>query len=190
MLLKFIKRFFKRSRQQVQHVPHEQHNESCNTPPPVIPIESLYKGADLPDFSDWVGEIAKVFQTFDGDQVTIDRKKGIRCDCGHIIYSIDPKITETGFQHGLGGVCDFCQTEGKSGLYCSQCGSYCEKCRKNNVCVSHTRLFKDIDGQEQLLCPDCYKKADTERFFKKTLSAMLWPFLENNDQNNSKKDEN
>jgi len=189
VLFKFIKQLFKRSRQQVQHVPHEQHDESCNIPPRVIPIETVYEATELPGSSDWIGEIAKVFQTFDGDQVTLDRKKGIRCDCGHTIYQIDEEITTTSIKYGLGGECSDCKAEGKSGYFCSQCKSHCQKCNRKDLCAHHTQSFTDINDKEWDLCPACYKKADTERFFKKTLSVMLWPFLENNNQNNSKKDE-
>jgi len=176
----FIKRRFRRSRRRVsvQQVPHEQQDDSGDIPPRFIPIESLFEGAEIPGTSEWIGEMAKVIQTLEGEQITWE-KKGVRGCCGHMIFAVNEKITDAGIQAGLGGVCPYCAEESAGlGLYCSKCGSHCEGCGRNNVCTHHTRLFKDIDGNEQLLCPDCYKKADLERLFKKTLWVMLWPFLD------------
>ncbi|MFC1604961.1 hypothetical protein ACFL5F_08040 [Planctomycetota bacterium] len=178
----FIKRLFRRSRRQVsvQQIPYEQQDESRDIPPRFIPIETLYEGSEIPGTKEWIGEMAKVIQTMQGEQITWDKKKGVRLDCGHLVFAIDERITNTGIRIGLGGVCSDCESERKAGLYCSQCGSHCDGCGRNNICTRHTRLFKDIDDQEQLLCPDCFKKADMEHFFKKTLLLILWPFLDHN----------
>jgi hypothetical protein len=184
----FFKRCFRRSNRQVsvRQVPHDQQEESRNIPPRYIPIESLFEGSEIPGTSEWIGQMAKIIQTMQGEQITWDKKKGVLGDCGHPIYGIDEKITDTGIQLGLGGICSDCKAEGKMGLYCSQCGSHCDGCGRNNVCSRHTKLFKDIDGQEQLLCPDCYKKADLERFFKKTMLVFLSPFIDHNPKPDSK----
>jgi hypothetical protein len=184
----FIKRLFLRSRRpvSVQQIPREQQDESRDMPPRFTPIETLYEGSEIPGTREWVGEMAKVIQTLEGEQITWEKKKGVRGDCGHMIFAIDEKITVTGIQLGLGGVCFDCESEGKSGCYCSQCASHCDGCGRNNVCVSHTRLFKDIDGKEYLLCPSCFKKADLERFFKKTLLVFLSPFIDHNPKSDFK----
>lgn len=188
-MLDFIKRLFRRSRRQVsvQQKPHEQQEEPRDVPPEYTPIETLYEGSEIPGTKEWIGEMAKVIQTMQGEQITWERKKGIRGACGHMIFAIDEKITDTGIRIGLGGACPYCVEESKGlGFYCTQCESQCEKCGRKNICVRHTKLFKDIDGNEQLLCPDCYKKADLELFFKKTLWAMLWPFFDDNQRSDFK----
>ena len=189
-MFNFIKRLFRRSRQpaSVQQIPREQQDEPRDIPLPFRPIETLYEGSEIPGTREWIGEMAKVIQTLEGEQITWQRKKGVRAACGHMIFAVDEKITDTGIQRGLGGACPDCAKESESlGLYCSQCANHCDGCGRNNICVRHTRLFKDIDGHEQLLCPDCYKKADLERFFKKTLLVLLSPFLDPDHGSDSKK---
>lgn len=179
----FFKRRFRRSNRQVsvRQVPQDQQEDPRDIPPGYTPIESLFEGSEIPGTSEWIGQMAKVIQTMQGEQITWDKKKGIRGACGHMIFAIDEKITDTGIQSGLGGICSDCAEESDGlGLYCTACSSHCEGCGRKNICTRHTKLFKDINGQEHLLCPNCYKKADLERFFKKTLWVMLWPFLDHN----------
>jgi len=185
----FFKRLFRRSRRpaSVQQIPREQRDESRDMPPGFTPIETVYEGTEIAGTREWIGTWARVILTPEGEQITWEKEKGVRCDCGHLIFAKYEKITETGIQIGLGGVCSDCESEGKSGVYCSRCASHCDGCGRNNICVRHTRLFKDIDGHEQLLCPDCYKKADLERFFKKTLLVLLSPFLDRDHGSDSKK---
>jgi hypothetical protein len=191
---RFFKAFFRRSRRQVtvRQVHHSQQEQSRDLPPHFIPIETITEGSAIPGTNEWIGDIAKVLQTLQGEQVTWERKKGIQADCGHMIFGIHEEITETGIQRGLGGICDYCRAESEDtlGLYCSQCTSHCDNCGKHNICVRHTRLFEDAAGQKRLLCPDCLAKAELDKFFKKTVLTLLWPFLDHNRTRNSEKGKN
>lgn len=187
----FIKQLFRRSRRSVtvQPIPHEQNDESHNVPSQYIPIETQFEGSEIPGTQEWIGEMAKVIQTVEGEYITWERKKGIQGACGHMIYGIDEKITETELQLGLGGICKYCGNpeKNKIGLVCSRCVSHCDSCGTRSICTTHARPFTNIDGEERLLCPDCRSKAGLERFFKKTLLATLWPLLDHNRPSDSQK---
>jgi hypothetical protein len=194
--IKTIIRFFWQPRHNIttrRFQPEQPPNDFCNLPPGNIPIETLYEGQEIPGTSHYVGNIAKIFQTMSGEQVTYDQKKGVRCGCQHNIFSIDEKVTPTGIQRGLGGTCVYCAAEAAElfklnlisqqqaeqlSLYCSQCASHCDGCRRTDICRRHAQKFEDVDGKTILLCPACLKKANNEKIFNKTLAMLLLPFVE------------
>lgn len=192
----FIKRFFKRPKQNVvEHQPQSEVSpHHCDTlPPRCIPIESSYDLKRIPGTTLDVGIIAKVLQASNNELITYNQPKGIRPGCGHHIYTIDEVVTPESTCLGLGGLCPYCSLEAaellnhnlislqqaeEMSLFCSQCASHCDGCRRINICRRHSQQFKDLDGRVILLCPDCLKKADKERFFQKTLSILLAPFVD------------
>jgi hypothetical protein len=128
-----------------------------------------------------------------GELITFGMEIGIRCGCGHHIYGIDEIVTPHGIQRGLGGQCAYCSLEAAAllnqnlislqqaeehSLYCSGCASHCDSCRRANICLRHAQQFQNLDGTILLLCPDCLKKAEQDKFFKKTLAVMLSPFVD------------
>jgi hypothetical protein len=141
----------------------------------------------------YVGTIERVLQTPDGELITCSEEKGVTLGCNHEIFSLHEKVTSTGIQLGLGGICVFCAADATKivslnlispqqsqllARYCSQCRSRCDGCRRTDVCQRHAQKFEDLDGKVLLLCPACLKKADHEKFFKKTLAVMLLPFVD------------
>ena len=195
-MFRFLKRFFKRSKQNIvahQPRPEERSYYWDNLPPGFVPIDSLYDLREIPGTTLTIGSVAKVFNTPDNEQVTHDFKKGTRLGCGHSIFTINQMVTPECTEIGLGGQCLDCSLEAAElynknlvslqiaeamSLFCSQCASHCDGCRRTNICLRHSQQFKDLDGRVILLCPDCLKKADKEKFFKKTLSIMLAPFVD------------
>jgi hypothetical protein len=162
-----------------QAQPEDRPSYEQDLPPNYIPIETLIEGQEIPGTNRWVGEVAKVLQTLAGEQITIDRRKGVRLSCGHIAFAVQEKITENSIQRGIGGFCADCAAEGvELPAFCSRCGSHCDACGRRNLCSKHAQLFEDIDGQKRLLCPDCLSKAQHEKLFKKMVSIMLWPFVD------------
>jgi len=136
-----------------------------------------------------VSKEERLLQTQGGQLITLSRRKGIRCGCGHFIYSIDPD----GRRAYLGGQCPYCALETaqllKSGtinleqaeamsLYCDRCSSTCQGCG-TSLCRRHLRQFA-LDGTltYSFLCPDCLRQAEQDKFFKQALTIMFSPFLD------------
>jgi hypothetical protein len=200
-ILDFIRRFaqFFRNRQQPvvrrQEPAPEEPRFTDDLPPLYAPIETQVSGQHLDGTSRWVGEDARVVQAPSGEIITCTRLRGVRCGCGHFIYTVLTRITETGILAGIGGTCPYCASEAEDlvqrnavsasqaealQLYCAQCASHCDGCGRQNLCRRHTAVFTDADGRQQLLCPDCLAKADRKKFFKQTVAFFGW-FLAEDD---------
>jgi hypothetical protein len=158
-------------------------------PPGYVPIETQISGQDIDGTCRWVGQDARVVQAPSGELITCQRVRGVRCGCGHIVYAVQEKITETGVLAGIGAECGDCSREAEDlvkrnaisafqaeamALYCSRCASRCDSCGRHNLCSRHARLFTDAAGEKQLLCPDCLRKAGRKKLFKQTLATMAW----------------
>lgn len=196
--LKYIIDYFKRRRNTVtvnQIQAEGSSSQDAHTlPPGWVPIELFCDMQPIPGkITLEVGTIARVLQTPSGEIVTGIQKKGIHCGCGHHIYIIDRVVTAESIHPGLGGQCPFCVQETaelynqnlislqqveEMSLYCSQCAGRCDICRRNNICVRHTRQFEVLDGSVLSLCPECQVKAENDKFFKKTIAFMLLPFVD------------
>ena len=190
----FIKRCLQRPKQNVvEHQPEKSPHHwdalqrECNS------IESLYDLHPIPGTTLDVGIIEKVLQAPNDELITYSQQKGIRTGCGHHIYKIDEVTTSESIHHGLGGLCPYCSLEAAEllnqnlislqqaeelSLYCSKCASHCDGCGRNNICVRHSQRFEGLDGKVILLCPGCMKKAEKDKFFKKTINIMLTPFID------------
>ncbi len=197
-----LKQRFQRRRQIVERrpLPSEDYSENIdNLPPGYMPIESSYDTVRIPGTMIEVGTISRVFQTPNNEIVTIDEKKGVPLACGHDGYYADETVTPNGKRRGIGGVCPDCASEAGELLrkdaisihqaeamsrYCTQCASSCESCRRHNICIRHTREFQHPDGHVQILCPDCLKKAQEDKFFNSVLGAMLTPLIDNRQRHN------
>jgi len=167
--------------------------EAFNLPPDFTPIKSSYDLRPIPDTSLFIGTASRVGQTSSNELITCDQTKGIRGGCGHDIVVIDEIVNPNSTHRGIGGRCSDCAAEAAEKrrlnlisqqeyealqLFCSQCASHCDGCRRTDICWHHAQEFKDLDGKVLLLCPACLKKADHEKFFKKTLAIMLSPFVD------------
>ena len=176
-----------------QHQPEVSPYHYDTLPPGYIPIESSHELKRIPRTTLDVGVIAKVFQSPNNELITYNRPMGIRPGCGHHIYEIDEIVTPESVHHGLGGLCPYCSLEAAEllnqnlislqqaeelSLYCSKCASHCDGCGRNNICVRHSQRFEGLDGKVILLCPGCMKKAEKDKFFKKTINIMLTPFID------------
>lgn len=174
--------------------PTDAAQDSFNTPPGFTPIESSYDFQPISGTSLLIGRGSRVGQTSNGELVTCDQTKGVRGRCGHDIFVIDEIVTEQSIHRGIGGRCAFCTAEAAEmlrlnlitrqqaeelSLYCTQCASRCDGCRRTDICRRHAQEFEDADGKIMLLCPACIKKAELEKFFKKTMTLMLAPFADN-----------
>lgn len=194
--IKYIIEYFKTQRHNIV-----AHQVEFGNPPPdfdnppseFMPIESYYDMHRIPGTTLDVGAVAKVLQAPSNEVVTLNQRKGVRTGCGHHIYTVDKITTEIWVQQGIGGVCHYCAQEAAQllnqgvisikqaeelSLYCSQCASQCDGCRRSNLCLRHSQRFEDWDGSVSFLCPDCLIKAENEKFFKKTLAVMLSPFID------------
>ncbi len=164
-----------------------------NLPSGFVPIETQIFGQHIDGTTRWIGQDARVGQMPNGELVTCERTRGVRCGCGHIVYSVHETVTQTGIHAGIGGICWDCAAEADDlvrrnalsagqaeamSLYCSQCASHCDGCGRNNLCTRHTKLFTDADGRQLRLCPKCSLKADRRRLFRQTIAAVSWLFTE------------
>jgi len=162
-------------------------------PPDFIPIETQISGQHIDGTTRWIGQDARVGQMPNGELVTCERTRGVRCGCGHIVYSVHETATQTGIHAGIGGICCNCAAEAHDlvkraalsagqaeamSLYCSQCASHCDGCGRRNLCTRHTQLSTDADGRQTRLCPKCSLKADRKKFFRQTIAAVGWLFPE------------
>jgi len=196
--IRYIIQYFRRPRHSVTTrcvQPDEPSYDVNNLPPGVVPIESSYDLSRIPGTMLDVGAIAKLLQTSGNELVTLNQKIGVRGGCGHHIFVIDEVINQNSVQRGLGGTCPYCSLEAaellnqnlislpqaeQMSLYCSRCASYCDGCRRGNICLRHAQQFQSLDGTILLLCPDCLRKAEQDKFFKRTLAMMLTPFVDYN----------
>jgi len=168
-------------------------HERGDPPAGITPIESSLNLTPIPGTTLVVGTIARVFETAPGELVTADYAIGKALRCGHHVYSVHQVVSEGGIQPGIGGACDFCRLEAAAAaarnlipvqqieelsLYCTLCASHCDGCGRNNICVRHTRQFQAADGRILVLCPDCLRQAESERFFKRALAVISAPFCE------------
>jgi hypothetical protein len=160
-----------------------------NPPPGCILIETQVHRQEVPGTSLWVGEIARVLQTPTGELVTQELKKGVRCGCGHRVFSLEETVTENGIQYGIGGTCHYCSADAQdllrhhkislqeaeeNSLYCTQCSASCADCNRRNLCSRHANSFTDINKKKRPLCPECQAKAKRDKFFRKTGDAISW----------------
>ena len=197
MFNNFIKRIFRPLQHNIRTrriEPEDPRHCSHNLPPGITPIESTYNKQPIPGTTRSIGTIEKILQHMD-ELINFNQKIGVRCGCGHHIFNIEEIITQHGVQRGLGGQCPYCALEAaellsqklislqqaeEMSLYCSKCASHCDGCRRNNICIRHTQQFENLDGSILVLCPDCLKNAEQDKFFKKTLDLMLAPFVDYN----------
>jgi len=193
----FIRRFFEHNRHNVttrRVQPEDQQHHFHNLPPNITPIESTFNVQPIPGTTCSLGTIEKVLQNMD-ELITSNQRIGVCCGCGHHIFNVEEKVTQHGVQRGLGGQCSYCALEAaeylnqnlislqqaeEHSLYCSQCASYCDGCGRRNICIRHARPFQSLDSSVLLLCPDCLRMAEQDKFFKKTLAMMLAPFVDYN----------
>jgi len=194
--IRYIIQYFRRPRHNVtvrQTTSQDPPRGSDDPSPGYLPIESYYDMHRIPGTTLDIGIVVKVIQTPANEIVTANQTKGIHCGCGHHIYRIDEVMTAESIHPGLGGQCPFCaakatdlynqnlislQQAEEMSLHCSQCQSHCDLCRRNNVCARHTREFQQLDGTILLLCTECLAKAENDKFFKKTIAFMLYPFVD------------
>lgn len=194
--IKYILSYFKQPQNNI--TTHRLQDEErppnfFDLPPGFTPIETLWQEQEIPGTSRRVAIISRILKTPVDECVTYDAKKGVPCGCGHSIFVINEITTPESTEIGLGGQCPYCSLEAAEllnqnlislqqaeelSLFCSQCVSHCDGCRRNNICVRHTQQFEDLNGTVILLCPDCLQKAEQEKFFKKTLAVMLAPFVD------------
>jgi hypothetical protein len=168
----------------------------CNLPPGLTPIESLYEMHPIPGTNLSIGKVEKVLQATDGELTTYSQTIGIRCGCGHEVFSVDQTERQGGAPGRLSR-CPYCAIEAATllnqnlisvqqaqqmVLHCPMCESHCDGCGRKNVCCRHTTPFQDVDVRSGtlLLCPDCLRKAEREKFFNKTLAVMFSPFVDYN----------
>lgn len=200
----FIKHFIRNPLSATtSRVDSQQANDDFHDlPPGYIPKETCLQNFQVPGTDLYAGIRARVVQAPTGELLTCEQQTGIDLGCGHKIFSIDEIRTENFIRLGLGGSCKNCQETAEDkyskGLinkkqaqeqshYCTMCESLCQGCGRRNICVSHTKLFDFGDGSQKLLCPDCYKKAESEKFFKDSVSFLLSPFLINDNSQNSRR---
>ena len=165
-------------------------------PPGYIPVETQISGQQVDGTSRWIGEDARVIQAPDEELITVERVRSLKCGCGHIVYSAEETVRETGISIGIGGICHYCSAEADNlvkrqtvtpsqaetmCLYCTRCARYCDGCGRQNLCSRHVSLFQDTSGHKQLLCPDCSRKAEQGKFFKSVIGAVAWLFTEDYD---------
>ncbi len=156
-------------------------------PPGYTLIETQVRGQHIDGTGRWVGEDARVIQAPNNELITLERGRTIRCGCDHLASVLEEVITPSGVQRGVGGFCHDCDGEAQDllrrgaispaeaesrSMYCSRCGSHCDGCGRHNLCKRHTKLFKDADGQEQCLCPECLQKAARKKRFTQTVAAV------------------
>jgi len=198
MFNNFIKRIFRPLQHNIRTrriEPEDPRHCSHNLSPGITPIESTYNMQSIPGTTCSLGTIEKVLQTLNGELINYTKKEGVQLGCGHPVFVIDEVITENSAQSGVGGACPYCSLEAaellsqklislqqaeEMSLYCSKCASHCDGCRRNNICIRHTQQFENLDGSILVLCPDCLKNAEQDKFFKKTLDLMLAPFVDYN----------
>jgi len=191
-LIKYVFQYLTRRRQDLT-VHQQQLGDAFHNPfhneDRCLPIEANINEQPVPGtVTQGVGTEERLLQTPVGGLITLSQKKGIRCGCTHFIYSIEPN----GERSGLGGQCPKCsaqaaqllnqgviildQAEAMS-LYCSQCSARCDVCG-TSVCRRHIHQFINLDNSVIYLCDECLKQAERDKFFKKTLTIMLTPFLD------------
>jgi len=162
-------------------------------PPGFVPIETQISGQHIDGTTRWIGQDARVGQMPNGELITCERTRGVRCGCGHIVYSVHETVTQTGIHAGIGGICWDCAAEADDlvkrnavsagqaeamSLYCSQCASHCDGCGRQNLCTRHTKLSTDADGRQLRFCPKCSLNADRKKLFRRTIAAVSWLFAE------------
>jgi len=191
-VIKYIFQYFTRRRRNLtvhQQQPGDAFQGPSHNEDRCLPIETNINEQPVPGtVTQVVGTEERLLQTPVGEVRTISRKRGIQCGCLHIIYSVESSPT----QPGLGGQCPGCsaqaaqllnqgvitldQAEAMS-LYCSQCSARCDVCG-TSVCRRHIHQFINLDNSVIYLCDECLKQAERDKFFKKTLTIMLAPFLD------------
>ncbi len=199
-MFKFIKYVFQYFKQRPhnlalhQQQPDDAFHSSSGAAPGYIPIETNIDYQPIPcTCTQSVGTEERLLQTPIGELITLNQRKGIRCGCDHVIYSIEP----SGSLPGLGGQCRFCMLEAAQllsqgiisleqaeamSLYCNRCAAAgCDGCGIN-VCRRHIHQFINLDASVTYLCDKCIKQAERDKFFRKTLTIMLSPFVNYNRQ--------
>ena len=166
---------------------------SDDLPPGYVGIETQIRGQHIDGSSRWVGEDARVIQAPNGEIVTLERGRTVRCGCGHLVSSLEEIRTETGMRAGIGGICPYCLAEVQERLirneisahqadalqlYCTRCASRCEDCGRHDLCAGHTLLFQHIDGRKHPLCPECLQKATRVKRLNKAIAFANWLFAE------------
>ncbi len=164
-------------------------------------IETQISGQPIDGTVRWIGQDARVGQMPNGEMVTLERERNIRCGCGHLASSLEEVVTPNRIYRGIGGICHDCDVEAQElrsrnavslaqadglSLYCTRCASHCDNCGRQNLCKRHTRTFTDAQGQK-LLCPECFKKAERKRLFYQTVNAATWLLADDNTSSKSRR---
>ena len=192
-LSKLINIFRSRSRAESHSFSPDESQGFFSLPPGFVPIESLYDMAQIPGTSRHLGPQLRIFETPSQELITANRRTGIRCGCGHLVYRIEQRVTPEAVEEGVGGVCLDCTGEAEDllkqglitigqaeemALYCSDCASHCRQCLRSNLCIRHTRIFQESATSYIPLCSACYEKAQRRRLLKQTITTVLAPFID------------
>ena len=192
-LSKLISIFRSRPQAETHSFSREESQDFSNLPPGFVPIESLYDMAQIPGTSRHLGAQLRIFETPGQELTTANRRIGIRCGCGHLIYRIEQRVTPEAVEQGVGGACLDCTGEAEDllkqglisisqaeemALYCTDCASHCQHCLRSNLCIRHTRIFQESATSHIPLCSVCYEKAQRQRFLKQTITTVLAPFID------------
>jgi len=190
--IKYLLQYFTRRWQNLtvhQQQPDDALHNRFNSDPRCIPIETNIDEQPIAGtVTQSVCKEESLLQGPTGKPITLSHKRGIRCGCHHIIYSVEPSPT----QPGLGGQCPLCmlkavklQNQGLIGLeeaeamslYCSRCSSRCDGCGIS-ACRHHIHQFINLDNSVIYLCDECLKQAERDKLFKQALTIMFSPFLD------------
>jgi hypothetical protein len=169
-----------------------QQADSHSLPPDYIPIESSFETRQIPGTDLCLGKIEKVLQSATGEIITSSQTIGVRYGCGHEEFAAYQAENNGGCRSGP-GQCYYCTLEAAAllsqhlitiqqaqamQLYCPMCESHCDSCGRHSICVRHVTQFQNQDGTIVLLCPDCLKKAEEQKFFNDALAIILSPFVD------------
>lgn len=192
-LRKLIEVFRSHPHEETGSFSRQEDQDFCDLPPGFVPIEALYDLNQIPGTSRHVGSQLRIFQTPSDELVTANQRIGIRGGCGHPIYRTERRITPQEVEQGIGGVCGICAAEAaellkqnlitvpqaeERAIYCTDCASYCQRCLRPNLCIRHTRIFRESATTLIPLCPLCHEKAQKEQFLGQIIQTALSPFMD------------
>jgi hypothetical protein len=157
---KYVLQYFTRRRQNLtvqQQQPNNALHNRFNSDPGCNPIETNIDEQLVPGTTTQsVCKEEQLLEAPSGKLITHSSKRGIRCGCNHIIYSVESSPT----QPYLGGQCPLCTlkavkllNQGLIGLeeaeamslYCSRCSSRCDGCGIS-ACRHHIHQFINLDN--------------------------------------------
>ncbi|MFC1635728.1 hypothetical protein ACFL5Z_12885 [Planctomycetota bacterium] len=189
---KYVFQYFTRNRQSLT-VRRIQCDDTAQTPSETldgyIPLEIARDEQPVPGMAtQGTCEEEQLLETPSGRIITLSQRKGIRCGCLHVIYTIEPD----GQRPHLAGQCPLCTAKGAEllnkghitleqaeamSLYCSSCGGFCEGCGRS-FCSRHVHRFVTLDARIAWLCAACIKPAEQDRFFRKVVALMISLFVD------------